>query len=692
MFTNFTRLRDLFEQALTLEQDRREVWVEQACQGDPALLAQLQEMLSTADRDSVLRQKGGEAGEAKFIGAYRVLREIGRGGMGVVYLAMRDDGTFRKNVALKVLSRDQVNPEFVLRFRQERQVMAALDHPNIARILDGGDITDGMPWYAMEYVEGLPIDKYCDEQRLSLSGRISIFQDVCQAVHYLHQNSVVHRDLKPTNILISADGVVKLLDFGIAKFVGAAALSSNDLTSVQGRPMTPIYASPEQISGATLRKTSDIYSLGVILYRLLTGRTPWESLDQKVEKLAAREDPLPPSAGIRDDLRTKPESTAQLRRAMMGELDSIVLMAMSHDPKRRYQTAADLADDLARFLEGHTVTAHHDSVAVRSVKLLRRKRRAAAVLAGFMVTGGLGVWQLERVVAVKEAAASREANLMAMIAGLEARLRSSSAEPAAKILRERIEDVRNLRKAFAANFRAPGLAAPLERAIRYLDKVRETTPSDLQLFLEISGAYEELGLLEERSAPSNALRVYLKSAALLAAVARDRPGDAATRERLAALNRRIHDLGGVPVVILANATLTLPVIEAAIPHSKHDAPAVEPPQGEPPRPPQLVIIVPEDSAIKSRTVSPDIQNDFNRLSSLMEKCKDSIDQFGRDLASHGDTLDTTITLNFAMMRQRVENAQHNIAEGNEVAAQDDLKNAQELSRKIRQRVGQSACP
>jgi serine/threonine protein kinase len=455
MFTNFTRLRDLFEHALSLEQDRREAWAEQACQGDPALFAQLKEMLSTANRDSVFQQQGGEAGEAKFIGAYRVLREIGRGGMGVVYLAMRDDGTFRKNVALKVLSRDQVNPEFVLRFRQERQVMAALDHPNIARILDGGDITDGMPWYAMEYVEGFPIDKYCDLQRLSLAGRIRIFQDVCQAVHYLHQNSVVHRDLKPNNILISADGVVKLLDFGIAKFVGAAALSSNDLTSVQGRPMTPIYASPEQISGATLRKTSDIYSLGVILYRLLTGRAPWDSLDRKVEKLAAREDPPPPSAGIREDLCTQTESTAQLRRAMMGELDSIVLMAMSHDPKRRYQTAADLADDLARFLEGHTVTAHHDSLAVRSVKLLKRKRRAAAVVAGFMVTAGLGVWQLERVSSVKEAAASREANLMAMISGLEARLRSSPAEPAAKLVRERIEDVRNLRKAFAANPHAP---------------------------------------------------------------------------------------------------------------------------------------------------------------------------------------------------------------------------------------------
>ena len=682
MFTNFTRLRDLFEHALALEPDRRETWAENACQGDPAMLAQLKEMLSTADRDSVLQQKGGEAVDPQFIGAYRVLREIGRGGMGVVYLAMRDDGTFRKNVALKVLSRDQVSAEFVLRFRQERQVMAGLDHPNIARILDGGDITDGMPWYAMEYVEGLPIDRYCDEQRLPLSGRIRIFQDVCQAVHYLHQNSVVHRDLKPSNILISAEGAVKLLDFGIAKFVGAAALSSNDLTSVQGRPMTPIYASPEQIAGATLRKTSDIYSLGVILYRLLTGRTPWESLDQKVEKLAAREDPPPPSASIRDDLRTKPESTARLRRAMMGELDSIVLMSMSHDPKRRYQTAADLADDLARFLEGHTVVAHHDSVAVRSVKLLRRKRRAAAVVAGFLVMGGLGLWQTERVVAVKEAAAAREANLMATIAGLEARLRSTPAEPPAKFVRERIEDVRNLRKAFASNFHAPGLAAPLERGIRYLDKVRETAPSDRQLFLEISGAYQELGLLEEKSAPSDALRTYLKSAALLATVARDRPEDAASRERLAALNRRIHDLGGVPVLIVANAALALPVLAASVSRPKHDAPAVEPPPLEPPPPPQLVITVPENS-VKSRTVSPEIQNEFRQVSNLLDKCAASLDQYRRTLANEDSALNVTLSSNLDLMRQNVDKARHDIEQGDETAAHDHLWTAQELTRKIR---------
>ena len=329
--------------------------------------------------------------QAYMIGVYRLMRELGRGGMGVVYLALRDDGAFRKNVALKLLLRDCVNAEFISRFKQERQVLAALDHPNIARILDGGDTQDGMPYYVMEYVEGLPLDRYCDQQRLSLSARIKIFQQVCHAVDYLHQNSIVHRDLKPSNILVSSEGVVKLLDFGIAKVVGAGAWANPDLTTAQGRPMTPTYASPEQISGVTLHKTSDIYSLGAILYTLLTGRSAYNDLDDKLAKLAARELPTKPSTNIREDLRSA-ETTAQFRRAMMGELDSIVLKAMQIDPKDRYQSAADLAQDLQQFLDGSPVTAYHTSAAVRSVKLLKRKGALVAALCALVLLIGLGAW------------------------------------------------------------------------------------------------------------------------------------------------------------------------------------------------------------------------------------------------------------------------------------------------------------
>src|SRR5712691_5546503 len=287
--TDFTRLRALYDQAAAIDPAQRDAWLEQACAGEPALLSELQAMFRAGQGTLLLPHAvpppipqpygatltappaaAAPATPPGVIGPYRLVRELGRGGMGVVFLAVRDDGAFRKNVALKILLREQITTEFILRFKQERQVLAALDHPNIARILDGGDGPDGMPYYVMEYVEGSPLDQHCDAQRLSLSGRIRIFQQVCAAVHYLHQNSIVHRDLKPSNILVTAEGAVKLLDLGIAKIVGAGSYSAPDVTSVQGAPMTPTYASPEQIRGATLQKTSDIYSLGVILYRLLT--------------------------------------------------------------------------------------------------------------------------------------------------------------------------------------------------------------------------------------------------------------------------------------------------------------------------------------------------------------------------------------------------------------------------------------
>ncbi len=339
---------------------------------------------------------GSVASSDQFIGAYRLLKVLGRGGMGVVYLAVRDDGTFRKQVALKLLLREMVNQEFVLRFKQERQVLAALDHPNIARILDGGDGPDGLPYYVMEFVEGQSIDEYCDKQSLSLTDRIKIFQQVCHAVHYLNQNSIIHRDLKPSNVLVSHDGVVKLLDFGIAKVVGAAAMQAQDLTGVDVRPMTPAYASPEQIEGRQLQASSDVYSLGVILYRLLTGRMPYADFDDKISKLSTQRDPTRPSANIREDLRAATDSPSKLKRALAGDLDSIVLKALRYNPQERYQTAADLSADLQHFLDGDVVTASHTTAFGRSFRIVKRQRfGAVAVLCGLLLAG-LAVWQWQR--------------------------------------------------------------------------------------------------------------------------------------------------------------------------------------------------------------------------------------------------------------------------------------------------------
>jgi hypothetical protein len=272
---------------------------------------------------------------------------------------------------------DAVTPEFVERFRNERQVLANFDHPNIARILDGGDTTDGMPFYVMEYVEGRPLDKYCDEDKLNLNDRLRLFQKLCGALEYLHQNHVIHRDLKPGNILVSREGVVKLLDFGIAKQLGPASL---ELTTAEGTPLTPAYASPEQFSGRADER-SDIYTLGVILYLMLTGKLPDQGTVQ------------PPSQSVREDVQRTQETTKQLKKRIMGDLDLVVLKAMHREPKQRYGSAQALAEDLERFLNGQPVLARP-----RKGVPLPWVAAAAAVV----VLAGGGYWWMNRT--TKEAA------------------------------------------------------------------------------------------------------------------------------------------------------------------------------------------------------------------------------------------------------------------------------------------------
>lgn len=453
---------------------------------------------------------------AQFIGPYRLVRELGRGGMGVVYLAMRDDGAFRKSVAIKLLLREAVSEEFILRFKQERQVLAALDHPNIARILDGGDMPDGMPYYVMEYVDGLPLDEYCDQKSLSITERLRIFQQVCSAVEYLHQNSIVHRDLKPGNILVSNEGSVKLLDFGIAKLMGAGAFANPNLTSARGSPMTPTYASPEQISGVTLQKTSDIYSLGAILYRMLSGRLPYEGVDEKLAKLFTRQAPPAPSGNIRQDLKAGGDTTAGLRRVMLGEIDSIVLKSLAFDPKNRYQSAAEFRDDLQRFLNGQAVLAHHTSTASRSFKLLKRKRAMVAVLAGFITLAGFGLWQWRRVEVQQTDVAARETHLRALLDQVEAHLDppSAPAQPASsEQLSQRSQDVQLVTTAFATDFPAvvaanPGPSATrdalLDRGVRYLDRAHSTPVRNTNLDSEVAAAYQQFGILQENTADPKA--------------------------------------------------------------------------------------------------------------------------------------------------------------------------------------------
>jgi serine/threonine protein kinase/tetratricopeptide (TPR) repeat protein len=348
-----------------------------------------------------------DAFTGKLIGAYRIVREIGRGGMGAVYLAERADEEFRQRVALKVIKRGMDWDEIVRRFRRERQVLAALNHPNIARLLDGGTTDEGLPFFVMELVEGTPITEFCDECKLNLTERLHLFQKVCDAIAYIHKNLIIHRDIKPSNILVTAEGVPKVLDFGVAKLLMPTGfLSTIDQTATGVQPMTPRYASPEQLHGGKVTYATDVYSLGVLLYELLCGYHPLgiqnDHAPLQILKLVAERDPTAPSAAAVTkthvpDLETSrtltPETVAErrhespytLHKHLRGDLDNIALKALGKEPERRYQTVAEMSEDIRRHLEGLPITARPASMTYRTAKFVRRRRTGVAVAALILV-------------------------------------------------------------------------------------------------------------------------------------------------------------------------------------------------------------------------------------------------------------------------------------------------------------------
>src|ERR1700723_2011756 len=321
--------------------------------------------------------------EGDRIGPYRILRTLGVGGMGEVYLAERADAEFEQQVAIKVVHGSLRGVQS--RLKVERQILAQLDHPNIAHLLDGGSLPDGTAYIVMEYVDGVPIDVYCDSNRLDIVARLRLFQTVCAAVHYAHQNLIVHRDLKPSNILVTAAGVPKLLDFGIAKLLDEHQARHHTLAVTQAdiRIMTPDHASPEQVRGQAITTSSDVYVLGVLLYKLLSGSGPFfisSTRLAEIERAICEKDPPPPSQMVSADelpeskliAESRGTSAKRLKRALDSGLGNIVIMAMRKEPERRYGSAEQLADDIQRFLDGKPVIARRDTVSYRPTKFVKR--------------------------------------------------------------------------------------------------------------------------------------------------------------------------------------------------------------------------------------------------------------------------------------------------------------------------------
>ena len=423
MAVNWIQAREILDEALQIPVEGRSPYLDNACP-DPELRRYVESLIISYDKATefleqpavtLLAEPWQEAESPKpwvgrRIGSYLIEREIGEGGMGTVFLAMRADDEYQKRVAIKLVKGGFASSFAIARFKTERQILAGLEHPNIARLLDGGRTEEGYPYLVMEFVDGIPIDEYCDAHRLTISQRLQLFRTVCDAVRFAHQNLIIHRDLKPGNILVTTDGVPKLLDFGIAKLLSPDALSPTpEQTLGFVRMFTPDYASPEQICGDVVSTTTDVYSLGVVLYFLLTGHQPYRltgSSAQAAIEIICHTQPVKPSAivlrtqivsaiGEGQTLSVIPEFVSsardtqpdKLRRCLSGDLDNIALMALQKEPKRRYGSVEELALDIDRHLQHQPVKARPSTLAYRVSKFIQRhKTEVSAALIVVLVS------------------------------------------------------------------------------------------------------------------------------------------------------------------------------------------------------------------------------------------------------------------------------------------------------------------
>jgi tetratricopeptide (TPR) repeat protein len=482
----FLRIEAIFHEALAAPDEAREDLIETQCDGDCALAAEVRSLLDACKAEEQLtasRRLGPDAGRdnqpgRKRVGPYELDRLLGRGGMGAVYLAHRADGQFEQKVAIKLIDLPLATDLFRERFRQERQILAELQHPYIARLLDGGVTHDGDLYLVMEYVDGVPIHRFCEKQRLSVPQRLALFMRVCEAVQFAHQNLVVHRDLKPDNILVTEDGTPRLLDFGTAKLLSPSlAGPASKLTREGYLSFTPQYASPEQVLGNPITTASDTYSLGVLLYLLLTGTLPYELKELTTAEMLRVICEEPPR---------KPAQAAGSHRRLDADLEAILLKALRKEPQERYLTTEQLASDVRAYLDGLPVAARRGTLRYRASKFIRRHRwglTAAALLAATLVAGVAGVlWQARVANEERRQAEARSADLRQL---------SNS------LLSELDEAIKQL----------PGSTGVqkllVTRVLEHLDRMAKDAQGDRQTQLDLVDAYTRLGNIQGNAYDQN---------------------------------------------------------------------------------------------------------------------------------------------------------------------------------------------
>ena len=554
------RVRDLFDTAAELEPAARRAYLDEACGDDPRVRSEVESLIGSLESAPtgelfpplVALGEGEALAIGQRIGPYTLRREIGAGGMGVVYEAARED--VEKTVALKLVRHGRLaSPGHVRRFLMERRLLARLEHANIARMLDAGVTESGLPFLVMEYVDGLPIDRFCDARRLGVRERLVLFGQVCDAVHYAHRHLVIHRDLKPSNIAVTNDGLVKLLDFGIASLLDQDQDAADEPPHSGHVLVTPEYAAPEQLAGGPVTTASDVYALGTLLFELLTGRLPFGDRSRTTPELlraVCEEQPEPPSRVVRRYRMEGQEGTsasalptaesvaasratlpARLVRQLAGDLDTIVLRALDKEPERRYHSAQELRDDIDRHLAGRPVRARGDSVWYRSRRFVRRH---AAVVAA----SGLGV--------------------AALVAGIAATaLQARRAEAARAIAEQRFRDVRSLAGALVADVHdaisdlpgsTPVRATLVTGALEHLDRLHRQSGDDPALLGEIAEGYVRLGLVQGNPTSANlgdlaaARRSFARALSIAQSLVARNPSNHAARRTLALAHEKMSDV------------------------------------------------------------------------------------------------------------------------------------------------------